>query len=80
METKQKATVCKSEKTGKYSIRTEGYLFWTGIKTDSWVEEDKDTKEIWELKDKDLVYVFCGLINYVLLNDKTVQGILDDAQ
>lgn len=74
----QKAIVYKSKTTGKYSIRMEGDLFWTGLKSDSWIPEGKDQNEIWKSINRDLVYAFCTLVEYVLINDKTVQGILEE--
>ena len=34
-------TVCFNKKNNKYSLRKEGYLFWTGLGSDSWVEENE---------------------------------------
>lgn len=76
---KHQTTVCISHKTGLYSIRKEGYLFWTGIKTNEWVDE-KDDDKIWEHDDRKLVQIFSDLVQYALVNEKPIDEIIEKVQ
>lgn len=53
-EVEDRAVVCVSRSTGKYSIRKNGYLFWTGKETNQWAKEhyDERDKQIWETDNK----------------------------
>lgn len=77
MKFEHQITVCKSNKTGLYSIRKEGYLFWTGIKTNEWVDE-KDGDKIWEHDDRELVQIFSDLVQYALVNEKPINEIIEE--
>ena len=71
--------VCKSKKTELFSIRKEGYLFWTGLSSDNWVEEN-DGEKIWEINDRDLVQIISELVQYSLINEKPMSEIIDTVQ
>ena len=75
MKKQQILTVCVSKKTNKYSIRKDSYLFWTGFKTNNWVDEDKEPNKIWESNDKKLVYIICSLVEYSLVNNVNINDL-----
>jgi len=68
-----KITVCKSI-NNKYSLRKDGYLFWTGIISDDWVTEDNN--KLWETDDRELVSVLEQLVNYSQNKNKSVKQVL----
>ncbi len=70
-----KITVCVSNKSKKYSLRKESYLFWTGTKKDSWIIE---CDEVWESPDRNLAYAVRELVQYSLFAKISMAQILAD--
>lgn len=65
-------TVCINEKTGvpRYSLRNQGYLFWTGLEDDRWIAESvhgTDGGFIFECPDKELIYALKSILEYSLV-------------
>ena len=76
---KHQVTVCQHKTTGRYSLRNQGHLFWTGLEDDRWVNESvagTDSDYIFEIPDKDLIYALKPLLEYSLENGLPMDVIL----
>ena len=62
--TKINVILCENKYSGKYSLRDEDGLFWTGFNTNIWISETGNkSNEIWETKSKKLAKAIRDLFN-----------------
>lgn len=71
-------TICSNRKTGLSSIRNSDSLFWTGINSKAWVEDNKiNDNHIWETSDKSLAEGVARILDYCLSSNRSIEGSLE---